>query len=204
MVNRFSLFFTYWGNKFGPLTALTVLIYGDNAVKVLTLSCFLLFVFSFGSFSNAAEVVGWLEKVVVQADGVSLLMKAKMDSGAKTASIHANAYQLFEKDGQKWVRFKVANFEGKAIDFERPVVRTAKIKRHFGEYQERPVVMLGLCLDNIYVETEVNLVDREGLNYKLLVGRKYLAGNFLIDSGNTFIVEPRCEVKTPKRKGAPK
>ena len=180
------------------------LLYGDDAVKILALFCILFFEFSFSSFSNAAEVVGWLEKVVVQADGASLLMKAKIDSGAQTTSIHAKGYQLFDKDGQKWVRFNVANFEGEEINFERPVVRTAKIKRHFGEYQERPVVMLGLCLDNIYVETEVNLVDREGLNYKLLVGRKYLAGKFLIDSGNTFIVQPRCDVRTPKRKGTAK
>jgi hypothetical protein len=179
-------------------------LYGDAVVKILALVSSLVLAFAYASLLNAAEVVGWLEKVVVQADGASLLMKAKIDSGAQTTSIHAKGYELFDREGQKWVRFNVANFAGEKTNFERPVVRTAKIKRHFGEYQERPVVMLGLCLDKIQVETEVNLVDREGLNYKLLVGRKYLAGNFFIDSGNTFTVEPRCDVRTPKRKGTAK
>ena len=50
-------------------------------------------------------VFGWVEKTTIEPWGVEL--KAKLDSGALTSSLHATDVEIFEKDGDDWVRFTV-------------------------------------------------------------------------------------------------
>ena len=162
-------------------------------MKKLTLFfAVLLLWFSTAYLVHAKEVVGWVEKVQIFPG--ELVVKAKIDSGAKTSSLNCKCYNFFERDGKEWVKFTVVNEAGDTIELEQPVVRIAKIKRHYNEKQERPVVKLGLCLANTYKETEFTLIDRSGLNYQILVGRQYLEDEFLIDPGETYTRKPACNV----------
>lgn len=137
------------------------------------------------------ETVGWIERVKVYPGGITV--RAKLDTGAKTASLDCACIQPIEKEnGEKWVSFKVTNFRGETIAFERKIERIAKIKRHYGGVQERYVVRMGVCLKNTYRETEVNLVDRSGFNYQMLIGRKFLKGQFLIDPDAIATSKPDC------------
>ena len=137
-------------------------------------------------------IAGWVEKAKLYPGGIEV--KVKLDTGAKTSSLHCDCAEPFERDGERWIRFDVINYKGNRITFERRVHRVAKIKRHFGKVQERPVVMLGLCLGSIYKETEVTLVDRTGFEYQMLVGRKYMEGDFVVDPGVTYSTQPNCAV----------
>jgi len=146
--------------------------------------------------AQAKEIVGWTEKAVIYPGGLKL--RAKIDTGAKTSSLNCECTNFFEKDGEPWVRFSVIDYEGEQIWLERKIERIVKIKRHFGGMQERPVVMLGICLGSVYRETEVNIIDRSGLKYPMLIGRKFLEGKFLVDSGTQFVNPPQCDVKVGK------
>lgn len=139
----------------------------------------------------AKEMVGWVENARLYPG--NLLIKAKIDTGAKSSSINCNCITPVERGGEKWVRFSIINAAGKIKWFERKVLRKVKIKRHFGEFQERFVVRMGLCLGTNYKETDINLVDRSGLNYQLLIGRRFLQGTHTIDPEATFITKPRCK-----------
>jgi hypothetical protein len=141
----------------------------------------------------AKEVVGWAEKAIIYPGNLEI--RAKVDTGAKTSSLNCECRNFFEKDGEQWVRFSVINYQGERIWLERKVHRMAKIKRHFGGVQERPVIMLGICLGGEYRETEVNVIDRSGLKYPMLIGRKFLEEKFLVDSSAQFINPPHCDVK---------
>lgn len=142
--------------------------------------------------SSAKEVIGWVEKVTIHPGALEL--KAKIDSGAKTSSIHCDCQNFIEKDGEKYVSFVVTNFDGSQVRLERRIERFATIKRHFGEAQERAVIMLGICVAGVYKEAEVNVIDRSGLNYQILIGRNFLAGDFLIDTEKMYTTEPGCLV----------
>ena len=138
----------------------------------------------------AKEVVGWIEKVRIFPG--DLTVKAKIDTGAQTSSIHCDCINfIHKKSGEDWVRFSITGEKGKTQWLERKVIRTATIKRHFGKAQERSVVKLGL--GNVYKEAEVTLVDRSGLNYQLLVGREFLKEIYLVDPGDKFLVKPDCK-----------
>lgn len=122
-------------------------------------------------------------------------LKAKLDSGAKTSSINAKEMEFFILEGKEHVRFKVKNKAGETSELTEPVIRQVSIKRHFGKSQKRPVVMLTICLGGIRKEIEVNLVDRAGFNYPLLIGRSALAGDFLIDPGAIRQLQPDCPLE---------
>lgn len=141
--------------------------------------------------ARANEVVGWVEKVRLYPGG--LPVKAKIDTGAKTSSLNCLCKTTMERNGEKWVRFSITNYDGEQVWFERKVIRSVKIKRHFGDAQVREVVRLGICLGNTYKEADVNLIDRSGLNYQLLIGRQFLKNDYLVDPGRTFVSSPGCK-----------
>jgi len=136
-------------------------------------------------------VVGWIERARLYPG--DLLIRAKLDTGATTSSLHCDCITPYERDGAKWVRFGVTDESGKTVSLERKIVRMAKVKRHYGEKQDRMVVKLGVCLADIYKEIEVTLVDRTGFNYQMLVGRNFLRGNMIVDSDTKYTVEPGCK-----------
>ena len=148
-------------------------------------------VFAAALTANAKEVVGWVENAKVYPGGVQI--KAKIDSGAKTSSLNCQCITPVKRNGKNWVSFTVKNYRGDIIRIEKPVYRIAKIKRHFGEQQERYVVKLGVCLGSVYREGDVTLVDRSGFNYQMLIGRNFMKNDFLIDTGSTFVNKPSCK-----------
>lgn len=148
------------------------------------------------------EIVGWMERVRIPAYGVTL--EAKNDTGADTASLHAENIEPFEKDDETWVRFDLVVEEGDDDDGEptnrRTVRASAKvvddvlIKKLDGPSERRYVIELGLCMDHIYRVVEVNLSDRSGFSTRLLVGRNFLTERALVDSDLEFTREPMCQV----------
>lgn len=135
-------------------------------------------------------IVGWIEKVKIFPGGIPV--KAKIDTGARHSSLNAVGLETFDREGQPWVRFDFQNWEGKTTRIESQLMREAGIKRHNGQVQKRPVIVIGICLDGVYRETQVNLVDRTGLNYQMLIGRSFIADTFLVDVSRTYVTQPSC------------
>jgi hypothetical protein len=111
------------------------------------------------------------------------VLKAKMDTGALTASLSAKDIETFTRDGDEWVRFRLATKGASNKVYEHKVARISKIKSRADEEDEdkdvsevtrRPVVDLELCLGNVKRTVEVNLTDRSSFNYPLLIGAKAL------------------------------
>jgi hypothetical protein len=134
------------------------------------------------------QVLGWRERVRLLPE--DLVVEAKLDTGADTSSLNVPHLTRMQKDGNLWVRFSVTNSDGKQTTFEREVVRVAKIKRHFGERQERPVVIMRLCVGRYCADTEVNLVDRSRFTCQLLIGRRFMAHALVVDPALEHLAEP--------------
>ena len=139
----------------------------------------------------AKETIGWLENVAIYPG--NLPVQAKIDSGANTSSLHCHCSAPFDKNGEQWVKFEVIDRHGKTVPIEKKITGEIKIKRHFGESQKRLVVRMGICIGKYYAETDVNLIDRSGFKYSLLIGRDFLKKSFLIDPQLTYTSEPQCD-----------
>lgn len=135
-------------------------------------------------------VVGWVERVKIYPG--EMILEAKLDTGAKTASINARDIETFERKGTPWVRFRIVNHDAHGLALERPLVRETKIQRHFGKRQRRPVVKLGVCVGDLYREVQVNLVNRSGFIYPMLIGRMFMKKQLLVDPARRYTVAPKC------------
>ena len=164
-------------------------------IQLKTSLAYLLYGCVFITLSVSAEtkqVSGWVEKVTVGSP--EFVMRAKIDTGAKNSSLHAKDYRIFNKQGKDWVSFSIKNKEGNSQLIEKPIKRITSIKQKGGRpNRQRPVIVLGICLGNVYKEEEVNLVDRANFNYPMLVGRSFLKGSFVVDSEVKLTATPTCK-----------
>lgn len=135
-------------------------------------------------------VVGYIERVRIYP--YDFLVHAKIDSGALTASINAQDIEYFSRNGKAMVRFSVTNRDNRTVTFSEPIVRHARIRDIGRNAQVRPVILLGLCVGDVYRVTEVNLSDRTGFNFQLLVGRRFMRQRIVVDPALTYTSEPDC------------
>lgn len=153
------------------------------------------------------ETLGFVEWVVMQDTGLRL--KARLDTGAKTSSLHAVNVEDFQKGDEEWVKFQIPladhkdqsaeedsniNHEEIILELERPVERTVLIKRKGAPSQRRYVVMMNFCIAGTSHETQFSLTDRSNFSYPVLLGRRFMRDdNILIDSADSFIANKECE-----------
>lgn len=140
------------------------------------------------------NVFGWVEKATLQSWDIEV--KAKLDSGALTSSLDARDIELFEQDDQAWVRFRLKledqdSGEVFSDEIERPLYRELAV-RGAGGRDERPVVLLEVCMGDTIYEEQFSLRDREEMNYPLLLGRRTISHLGLLDVRNTFLQSPEC------------
>jgi hypothetical protein len=113
---------------------------------------------------------------------IDLEVAAKLDTGAKTASLSARDIKRFKRNGESWVRFYLAIDAAHSHPIERPLARVSKIKRRAGDYNpdegkaytSRPVIALNICMGTALRSIEVNLTDRSAFQYPLLIGSEAL------------------------------
>lgn len=106
------------------------------------------------------------------------VLPAKLDTGAKTASLSAHNIKRFKRNGESWVRFTPGAEGHDDTLIEKPLARISHIKRRAGDYDPdeektytaRPVIELDVCLGNTRRTIEVNLTDRSAFEYPLLIG----------------------------------
>jgi len=139
----------------------------------------------------AKTVIGWVDRVKLYPGGIAL--HARMDSGAQGSSLRADSMQRFQRGGQPWLRLEIVDRRGRPHTLEAPVARHIRIKRHTQDSARRPVIDVGLCVGAVYKEVQASVTVRSHLNYPVLVGRDFLAGDFIIDSGRTFTARPHCK-----------
>ena len=139
----------------------------------------------------AIELAGWVERVRLEPYGLTL--RAKIDTGAKHSSLNASDIQFLLNEGKEYARFRIVNDKGEKAVLEEPVVRQARIKRHGGDSEQRSVILLSICLGSVRKRVEVNLIDRSGFNYQMLIGRSFLKDDFLVDPSKSFRLDPQCE-----------
>ena len=130
--------------------------------------------------------VGWQEWLAFPDLGLPAV-RAKIDTGARTSSLHA-------RDIEPFARFVVNPlFRGKklAVECEAPVVDEREVTSSSGHSELRVVVeamlRLGLQSDAPEWPVEVTLTDRRKMRFPMLLGREAMAGRVLVDSGGSFL-----------------
>ncbi len=117
-------------------------------------------------------------------------LKAKVDTGARTSSLHAFALEYFERDGAEWVRFEVHPWqrsENDPVVVETPVIDHRSIKSSTADVQDRPVVRTTVGIAGVETVIEVTLTNRDEMGFRMLVGREAIRGQFAVDPGRSYL-----------------
>jgi len=139
---------------------------------------------------TSREVAGLIEKVLIGSPGVEF--EAKLDTGADLSSIDATNITWTRRSGRRWIEFSVVRVDGSRAELSGLLVRHTHIKRAGDTTTRRPVVLLDICLGSVFRTVEVNLADRRGLDYNVLVGRNFLSGYFMVDPVRFHTLTPKC------------
>lgn len=139
-------------------------------------------------------VFGWVEDATIEPWGVQV--KAKLDTGALTSSMHAQDIRLLQRDGQDWVAFSVRlrdQRSGEMVEkkFELPLYRDVEV-RGAGGADSRPVVLMKVCVGDVIYEEQFSLRDRSNMIYPVLLGRRALQHMGPVDVTRTFVQALGC------------
>lgn len=136
------------------------------------------------------NVIGLREWVALPDLGVAGL-RAKIDTGASSSTLHASEISVFERDGVDWVRF-TAHFghleKMRYRSCEAPLVTQKTIKSSNGQSQTRYVIRTQLSLGERTWAVDFTLACRKTMRYRLLIGAKALIdGQLLVNPALTYI-----------------
>ncbi len=126
-------------------------------------------------------LIGWKEYVVFTRLKLGPLV-AKIDTGARTAALHADSIVI----SGKRVRFLI---DGKR--YAAPLVGHKRVKSSNGQVETRAVIRATIQLGNQIIKTQITLTDRTDMDVPMLLGRQSIKGLFLVNPAKTFVLSRR-------------
>ncbi|MGK0373565.1 MAG: ribosomal protein S6--L-glutamate ligase [Arenicella sp.] len=111
-------------------------------------------------------------------------IKARIDSGAKTSSMHAFNIKRFLRDGVSWVSFEVhplQNNQHTVILCERPIVDKRIVKSSSGIGETRYVISVPVKLGDDVWDIQLTLANRDSMGFRMLLGREAMNGKMIVD-----------------------
>ncbi|MBT8147415.1 MAG: ATP-dependent zinc protease [Gammaproteobacteria bacterium] len=141
------------------------------------------------------EVLGWREWVSLPDLGIKRI-KAKVDTGARTSTLHAFDVCLEEIDGSKIVRFKIHPKQrdlDSVIECEAPLLDEREVRDSGGHSESRYVIETSIKIGSKLQTAEVTLTNRDNMGFRMLLGRTAMKGHYLVDPGRSYLMGKRLK-----------
>ena len=138
---------------------------------------------------DGPALIGWREWVAFPEWGLEAV-KAKIDTGARTSALHAYDLEQFERGGRRWARFVVHPWQRNDNDaqvVEAVLVDQRHVTSSSGAKSLRPVVRAVIDVVGTPHEIEITLTRRDEMGFRMLLGRKAMAGRYLIDPSLSYV-----------------
>lgn len=133
-------------------------------------------------------VIGWREWVGLPDLGIAKI-KVKVDTGARSSSLHAFDVQEFSNGDERWVRFKVHPVQRKSlpvVNAEAKILEYRLVRSSSGKAQMRPVIVSNVELLGVTWPVELTLANRDSMGFRMLLGREAIRRKFLVDTGKSY------------------
>ncbi len=139
-------------------------------------------------------------------------VKARIDSGAKTSSLHAFNIKLYRVRNEKWVKFDIHPLQKDkktTVHCKARLVEHRDVKSSSGHTESRPVIETTLALGEYDWPIQLTLTNRDSMGYRMLLGREAMEGRMLVDPELSFSQRRMSDAEartlygaiTPKRTG---
>lgn len=147
-------------------------------------------------------VIGWREWVGLPDFGIKQI-KVKVDTGARSSSLHAFDTHTFERDGVEWVRFQIYPVQrkrSKYVEAEARILEFRSVRSSSGVSTLRPVIITNIALLGSIWPVELTLASRDEMGFRMLLGREAFRERFLVDAGRSYYNGKPNKKKKSKRK----
>ncbi len=135
------------------------------------------------------------ESAFIHIEEIDHALEARIDTGARTTSIHALDMKIeddagdYKKNVGKQISYTIVDAEGKRFPMT-GIIGGYTVVRNAQGTETRYHVPMTLTWQGVSKPIEVNLRDRSAMTYKLLIGRDWLSDDFLV---NVDIAEEPAE-----------
>ncbi len=133
--------------------------------------------------------IGWREWISFPEWGIEYL-KVKVDTGARTSSLHVRDIEHFQKGSEPWVCFTVFPWQ-KSLDGSARVSAAVKsfrkVRSSSGSQEERPVIEAGIRIAGETIVAELTLTNRDQMGFRMLLGREAIRKRFLVVPGRSYL-----------------
>ena len=136
------------------------------------------------------SIVGWREWLSLPELRIPGI-KAKVDTGARSSALHTHDFELFERDGGEWVSFHLhplPRTNRVLLSCEAPVLGFREVKDSGGHLENRPFIHTKARIGAHEWEIDISLTNREGMKFRMLLGREALAGGFLVNPSTSYLI----------------
>lgn len=135
--------------------------------------------------------IGWREWAALPDLGVEAI-RVKVDTGARTSSLHAFKLEEFEKKGETYVRFEIhpkQRSKRGAITVEVPMLEKRMVRNpgDGGREELRPVIVTDIEIGGKRWPIEITLARRDEMTFRMLIGRQAVRRRFVVDPGRSYI-----------------
>jgi hypothetical protein len=144
-------------------------------------------------------LIGWQETVSLPELGAGPIV-AKIDTGARSAALHADDIRISGRGKRMKVRFKVQRrgSSSRRIECEMPLHDLRRVKSSNGQIELRAVIATPVEIGGQLLEAEITLTQRSDMGAAMLIGRSSIKGNFLVDPSRTFLRSRRPRKTKPR------
>jgi hypothetical protein len=131
--------------------------------------------------------LGWREWLALPALGISAI-KAKLDSGARSSSLHVEDLETLERAGVLHVCFRVRprRRSERTVACCAPVLDRRRVTDSSGHCSERWFIRSEVQLAGEHFSVDINLTDRRHMLFPMLLGRSALMGRFAVDPALSY------------------
>lgn len=134
-------------------------------------------------------IIGCIESCTLPDLGI-VDMNVRVDTGAKTSSLHVDNLQKYVEDGVTLVQFDLhpdSHNVSHIVTCKAKVADIRKVKSSNGGSEQRYVIKTPILLGKHHWEIEITLTNRADMNYLMLLGREGLGDFFLVDPAAVFL-----------------
>jgi len=152
------------------------------------------------STPSPLTIIGWREWVALPELDIQTT-KAKIDTGARSSSLHALNQEVFERDGTDLVRFEVHPLQRRddlTVTCEAPLADRRRIRSSSGQSSWRNVIRTQVLWMGLTMDIDLTLADRSLMGFRMLIGREAIRGELLVDPGRSYFAKrPPKSIRNP-------
>jgi hypothetical protein len=138
------------------------------------------------ALAASSPLIGWRERVRLPEIGIGPI-EAKIDTGARTAALHAKDIRIEGRGLHRKVHFRVP-LNGRTHQCVLPYKGRKRIKSTSGHSQSRAVVETLIAVGEVTIRAFITLTDRADMGVPLLLGRATVKAHFIVHPGRSYIV----------------